>query len=402
MKKIILFLLVFSLCFFIFSCANQQKKDTENTTANKTEQSEKIPTDDEYTPPENDNNSMFVYPKDPAKFVVDYITEMATIEWTPQKTFHLYGKYQAWKYDLIYETGETYYGPPFLVDSRGTMQEFKNSLENNVYIGGTTLNNCIGDACYDAVYVSLIQVCPSITFKSTEDMLPKNNTGLVAVGDWDINITKTDTPTIIYETSRQTMAKSYAQLLPGDVVLKHVVIQDAGHARIVNSKPVVVYNDDGTIDLEKSYITTVEQTNLWDETTRLKTTWWVNRKYTFNKLIDTYFVPLRPVDYTKELPDAYISTNDIISEDEIKDATSLKGTVFSNQYIIEVSVEVTDASGNKVYKQSAYPNEKEYDLKKLKYRPREFNHIKGEYNLKISASLSTGTKTLCDYNFTLD
>ena len=392
MKRILLFLCVVSLSLSIISCTNQTTPQPDNddtdTTVESTSEKDYF---ENYVPSDDEDNTMLVYPKDPAKYVVDYMTKMATVEWTPQSTFHLYGKYQAWKYDLVYEVGKTYYGLPFLVGSRGTLQQFNANVNNKTYIGGTTLANCIGDACYDAVYVALIQVCPSITFESTEDMLPKNNTGLMAVGDWDTEITKTDTPTIIQLTDKEVMAQAYAQLLPGDVILKHVVYQDAGHARIVNSKPTVVYNDDNTINLAESYITTLEQTNLWDKESDVKTSWWVNHKYTFEKLLSTNFVPLRPIDYTKDFSSSYIATKDLPKTNE------LKGTVFSNQYIFNIEIIVTNELGESVYTENIYPNAKTYNLEDADFNASELDN--GKYTMTIKSSLSFGTKQIANYNF---
>lgn len=401
MKKVLALLLVILLCFSIFSC----KKDETDTPDDQKDTSvtEKGTIDDEnedeYTPSKDDDNSMFVYPEDPGQYVVDYIYKMATLKWTPKQTFQLYGKYQAWSYNLTYERAQTYYGPPFLVDSRGSMQEFVGSLEDGVYVGGTTATDCIGDACYDAVFVSLIQVCPSISFKSTEDMLPKNNTGLIALGDWNENITKHDTPQILYASSSQTMAKSYALLKPGDVVLKHVVVQDAGHARIVSEAPTIVYTETNNIDISKSYIKTIEQTNLWDDTTDIKTTWWVNRTYTFGDLINNNFVPLRPIDYVEKPKDAYVASEGLITADEIFEAKKLKGTVFSNHYITELEISITNESGAEIYNQKVYPNAKKVYLEDIKYAPKLYKFNNGTYNFKIKASLAFGTKTLADYSF---
>lgn len=401
MKKLLSIILILIFIFSFTACQSAPSDvDTDETSA---QTAETDTVEDEYVPDKDDDNSMFVYPKDPAKYVVDYMTEISQLEWTPSETFHLHGTYQAWKYNLVYEKGKTYYGLPFLVGSRGTMQQFRGSLdENGVYIGGTSNSNCIGDACYDAVFVSLIQVCPSISFESTEDMLPGNKTGLQAVGEWNTAFSKHDTPTIIQQHSTQEMAKAYAQLKPGDVVLKHVVVQDAGHARIVVSEPHIEYTPLNTIDIEKSYITTVEQTNLWDETALVNTTWWVNRQYKFGDLISTNFVPLRPVDYEKTPKAAYISTDGLTEADEIASAKRLEGKVFSNHYIIELEISITNSNGVEIYNNTIYPNTKTVYLDEIRFNPQLYKYDEGEYKFTINASLATGTKTVADMTFMID
>ena len=399
MKRLLIFTLFLLMLILMTSCSRLSVSpdiNVDDTTTLQTEE-QKEP---EEKPLENDDNSMFIYPENKRELVVKYIRDLATVKWAPKKTFHLFGKYEAWNYSLTYKIGKTYYGLPFLVGSRGTKEQFENSIENGFYIGGTTNSDCIGNACYDAVYVSLIQVCPSITFKSTEDMLPSNNTGLAAVGDWDYSASAHDTPRIIKRNSIQTMAKAYAQLEIGDVVLKHVVAQDAGHARIVSLPPVVTYKDDGSIDLNKSFITTIEQTNAWDDQVTINTTWWVDHKYSFAELYKTNFVPLTPIDYNISSK-PYINALEIVTDDEFSLSGKLSGTLSSNHYIIQIIAKITDKDGNELYSEKYYPTVKKVFLEDLDFSPNLSDFNEGEYNLTIDASLALGTKTVADINFSI-
>ncbi|MBE6718128.1 MAG: hypothetical protein E7574_02585 [Ruminococcaceae bacterium] len=394
MKRInfIVFCLLF--CITLVSCTPAKNNNSNDIP----------PINNDVTPPLKEENNIIsdkLNSDEQRQFVVDYIRAMADVEWTPEKTFLLYGKYQAWSYNLTYEKGKTYYGLPFLVDSRGTKQEFLNSIVDGVYVGPTSNADCIGDACYDAVYVTLIQVCPSITFKSTEDMLPKNETGLAAVGDWDWSVSKHDTPTIMNRNTLETMSKAYAQLNLGDVVLKHVVAQDAGHTRIISKKPVVVYKSNGEIDPDKSYVTTLEQTNVWDKTATRRTTWYVDHTYTFSKLYESFFVPLTPVDYTKDNGDPYISSVDLLKPEDTAKAKRLQGELSSNNYIMEVGVEIKNKSGEIIYSEKWFPSSKTVWLEDLNYSPKLYNYSDGTYNFTLYASLATGTKTITSYDFEL-
>lgn len=391
MKKLLLITALLLCCLLAVSCQDSDSGKNAPSTGNSGD-----PDFDNVTPDEE-----FEYPENARKYVVKYIRDMAMTPWTPYETFGLYGKYQSWSYNLTYEKGNKYYGPPFLTDSRGTMQEFQNSIENGVYVGPTD-SDCIGSACYDAVYVTLIQVCPSITFKSTADMLPGNNTGLLAVGDWDTSVSKYDTKDIINAHTITEMSKSYAKLTPGDVVLKHLVSQDAGHTRIVSGGPVIYYNNDGSINYNKSYITCIEQTNAWDKTVSHHSTWWVDHPYTFEELYKNNFVPLTPVDYTKDVSRAAITVDDLITADGFYKARKLKGEISSNHYITEVRVTLTNSEGKTIYERAEYPNAKKYDLNKMKYKPGLYEYEAGTYHCKIEAGLSFGTKTLADFDFVID
>ena len=386
MKKYIVAFLSVLLCFTLVACTNNQKQ----------------PDDKNETPSQSETNNIFKpeSPSEKGQYVANYIKAMASIQWTPKTTFQMFGKYQSWGYNPTYEEGKTYYGPPFLVDSRGSMQEFLNSLEDGVYIGGTTGSTCIGSACYDAVYLALIQVCPSISFKSTEDMLPGNDTGLVAVGSWDTNLSKHDTPTITKSMGLDSMAECYAQLKQGDVVLKHVVEQNAGHARIVSSSPIIDYVN-GKINPTTSYITTIEQTNQWDSTAEVNTTWWVEREYSFTDLYNTFFVPLTPIDYTENTNEVIIEAENLLGSEETAQAKKLKGEITSNHYITEVSVEIKNSNGTVIYDYSVFPNEKEVYLEDYKYSPKLANYENGTYHFTLKASSGPISKTLADYDFIL-
>ena len=395
MKRLsVLLFLVFALCFCLISCADEGDKTPVET--NPPIGNTGDPAFDDVIPDEE-----FEYPENPKKFVVNYIRKMAMTSWTPEKTFQLYGKYQAWSYNLTYSQGTKYYGPPFLTDSRGTAQEFGNSIVDGVYVGPTD-GDCIGSACYDAVYVSLIQVCPSISFESTADMLPKNETGLLPVGDWNWTISRSDTQTIMAAHKLSEMAQYYAMLTPGDVVLKHIVAQDAGHARIVSGGPVVYKNSDGTINSKKSYITCIEQTNAWDKTVSHNTTWWVDHMYTFDELYKTNFVPLTPADYTKDVTRAAVTAKNITPAEKIAKARRLEGEIESNHFITQITVKIAKANGNTVYEHSYFPNTKTVFLEEIGYKANILNYESGTYRFTIDVSLAFGTKNVADYTFELE
>lgn len=393
MKKVCLIFTLIICCLCFASCANAPLDSSKKPDGNNTD----TPIFDNVMP-----SPEFEYPTEPRKFVVKYIRDMAMTPWTPQETFQMYGKYQAWSYNLTYTKDVKYFGPPFLTDSRGTMQEFQYNIKDGVYVGGITGSSCIGSACYDAVYVTLIQVCPSISFESTEDMLPGNETGLLPVGDWDTTISKHDTKNILNQYTISEMAQNYAQLEPGDVVLKHLVSQDAGHTRIVSGGPVIYYNNDNTINFKKSYITTIEQTNAWDKTVTHNTTWFVDRSYTFEALYNGFFVPVTPEDYTKDVSNADIVATNVITENEIANANKLKGEIKSNHYITQIKVSITNDDDNVIYERSIFPNTKYYNLYDFSFHPALYNYENGTYNLKIEASLAFGTKTIADYDFVLE
>ena len=100
MKRILAFILLLTLCLSLIACNGNSDNNNDNADKDGTSQSIDGPA-------ANDDNTMLQYPEKPQKYVVNYIRDMAMTGWTPEKTFQLYGKYQAWSYNLTYEEGKS-------------------------------------------------------------------------------------------------------------------------------------------------------------------------------------------------------------------------------------------------------------------------------------------------------
>ncbi len=394
MKKMIFLILALLTVLTLAACSSGgssgEQEETKSGTVNYG-----------YEPTEADlDDSMFAYPGDRRQAVVDYMTEMATIEWIPTRTFMLEGQYQHWKYNLVYDHGTTYYGLPFSGNMRGTLQQFKNFIdEKKNYVGDMTNVGAVGNVCYDAVYASLVQVCPSVNYKDTSDLFPVGNTGIVPLGEWD-GKSAHDSLEVIENTPIGDMAQYYALLDIGDLTAKHSIKSDAGHMRIVVEKPTVVYTSSGSINYDQSKVTTVEQTNAWDQTTAERTTWWVRHEYSFSKLYEDKFVPMTVEDYAKDADvKAKVYCSPTTDADALASAKKLKGIVYSNYNLMSVSCTITGPDGKEVMKTIDFPNVKRYHLSSLDFDLDYSSLAKGKYHFSVDVEIGIGKKTLAQYDF---
>ena len=119
----------------------------------------------------------------------------------------------------------------------------------------------LGNDCADQLFWAWSRVSNSIDFHLTSEMTELH--GCLKVGDYeyagaafsDVNNTKD----IVARNGEQRMFAAYAQLQKGDGMVL-INRYGEGHAvMVVTTNPV--YNDDGTIDGEKSYVTVLEQTS---------------------------------------------------------------------------------------------------------------------------------------------
>ena len=150
------------------------------------------------------------------KKVLDYMKKMATIEWTPEKTFMSFnpGKIGT-KMFSIFRAGTTYYGLPYINFNMAEVETFEKWRHNSyipysgteeqlesihktadlIAIGGEILESAIknaytfpGSDCVSSVLMAWNTVIdnnrPEVQkLQTVSSTLPGKNTGVVAVGD---------------------------------------------------------------------------------------------------------------------------------------------------------------------------------------------------------------------------
>jgi len=220
------------------------------------------------------------------KKAVKYMRKMASVKWTPQHDIDLTNLCSS----LFYVEGETYHGVIYNTVSSASYEQFIEHLDDNdVFIGPTDQPYCPGNQCVSSIAFAWKSIGADVSFTFNANMLPQSNTGVIAVGGylWDKN-DKTTTQ-MIEKTPSEVLYDSYSKVIEGDALIS--CLGKTGHARMVTDVHTV-YFDNGDINASDSYIQTIEQTSLFDNTVKHKTTWYVDRKYSFEELKKTGYVPV--------------------------------------------------------------------------------------------------------------
>ena len=230
--------------------------------------------------------------------VVAYMKKMASIEWTPEKTFMAFNPGNiGTKMFSIFQAGTTYYGLPYINFNMAEAETFEkwrhdsyipysgteeqlNGIDRTadlIAIGGEILESAIknaftfpGSDCVSSVFMAWNTVIdnnrPEIQkLQTVSSTIPGKNTGVVPVGEYNYTETFDDnTDEMTKNNGPQVMAKAYAQLKPADAV---TYIRknngNARHIRLVVELPNIEYTKDENgneiFDIEKSFITILDQ-----------------------------------------------------------------------------------------------------------------------------------------------
>ena len=237
--------------------------------------------------------------------VINNFLMMATIAWAPKEDIHYWNpklekKGKSKEAEAIFKKGKLYYGIPYSQSNRYTcfptfLQNLKTENGKNYYTG--PIENYLGSDCSSAVmYAFKETVDPCLDFVYTGGNYEDNFRGFSPVGSFKfdpelfdeagtLNIDKVGTLEIVKKNGRDVMLKSYEQLLPGDVILKHADGGKSGHVRMVLS-----------VDKDNKKLICADQTGVNDEGElkgqNERSTWQIDKEYTFEEIFKDGYIPL--------------------------------------------------------------------------------------------------------------
>ena len=438
MKKFLVLLMVFALCVVLASCSGNDNPpvDTSNadTTATPdTDETPKVSSLPEGIVPEDFYFfKQFELPSDFRQAAVDHMRKQSSIIWTPSKTFGYDHQFGDWHFTLTYEAGKTYTGLPY-ASWHSTVEEFQKTVKNsrNKYdadavkasregtkYGVMEYFDVMGVQCNSSIAHSFQQFSPKYAVQSRSFMpgtvwFIAETCGNYEYPEVETNVAKTED--IFKMNDLQTMYKAMAQLQKGDFIMTKDEARQLSHLRMIIDCKVTMKGDE--VNPNKSYVTTIEQTDSFDADRKdgVRTTWWVDKKYTFAQLATTYYIPLTIEEYktgVSEIP--YIALNKEFDEKALSEGV-LTGTISSNYSIYNCYIDLYDASGKLVNRQrykdfygtqtqadgAKEPNIKPNKISLRKYTYSLFNEdIKaGKYTLIITAGILPGEAQLCRVTF---
>lgn len=222
----------------------------------------------------------------------DYMYAMSQLPWTPSEDIDLTSIVKT----LVYKKGVTYYGVMYNTYfgeahpyTMATLEYFKTFLdENGVYHGPIERQGAIGNHCTSAPIVAWKHIGDAITATYSGNTQPRSGTGVLTVGDYVYQDDDVLTIKIWERNGEEKMLECLAQAQMADCVIRSTFIRDnlyTGHTRMIDEN-IVVRDENGKIDADKSYITCLEQTWSFDKDASVPTTWYVHHKYTYTQLKD--------------------------------------------------------------------------------------------------------------------
>lgn len=422
MKRILFCLLVLVLVVSFASCGNNDGVGDEvNETHYETE------TNDETKVPEeteaeteitiggkniNDYYKVVQFDLPEGSFrdaVVAHMREQASIEWVCSETFGITEDFNSWGIHLQFKKGEKYVGIPY-ADTKVSAEQFRQALVDGTYTcQSDKWKDVYGVQCVSSIYNSIQQVAPNVygtTYNMTPGIVSFEFRGIIC-GQYEVPKSLRKTQEIIDTNSGDVMCEAYAQLKKGDVIIMQDLDRGAAHTRLVVEDAVVLRNAAGKINKGRSYVQTIEQTNSFDaqRTDGVKTTWYVDHKYSFDKLIQTNYVPVTFEIYNKDRSECeapYLLLDKEITPKQIEKG-AIGSNVESNFPIRYVYLDLYSKDGKLVKREMKFDMADEFKV--ILRKPSialASNLEKGEYTFVLTAGIARGSAELARVDFTVE
>lgn len=265
--------------------------------------------------------------------------------------------------------GWTYFGIPYkhgngsyssmnyLIGEDGNLKDFVYDMAiRNGY------DSYMGGMCSSGTQMAWWRVSNSVNHMQCVYMLPGfEEYGCIPVGTgWYENAVlndRYDTEGYVNSCTDQVFYEALALARRGDCVVNGLEAGD--HVRMVTIDPVVVRDVNGNIDGNESYMCTTELSGtLIDEDAQVLTNWKVNRKYTFEQLRGTGYVPVT----IEELLTGEMEPGECTIIDGADGKLGMTvGTVKGNYFLESVTLVITDSEGNEVLNKYISPKAGKYN-----------------------------------------
>ena len=347
MKKSLILALALITTVIFCGCSNNSAKETE--------------------PPVPVVVSPFAYPdytfdKTPTtdelrEMAVRAMRDILSIQWTPEETISYFNTAGRDK-QFDYTPGKIYGGVLYSGAGSGLFQylEYYNTQTGLLSYPGTgdELRKTIGSGCADSLLWSWGVVANSFSSGYYPSVMVQKN-GYLPVGNYKYNEDISSyylisTKDIIANNGEAVMLDAYTKVLPADAFIS----SSADHAMMVVLPPTVVYNDEGGIDTEASFVVIQDQrggrtsTTFYEERESGQTIYYNSQramKMTFATLLQKNYIPVTLAEFigTKAYEKAEVTTQGKTCK-ELKDLQNVM--VESNYPIAIINVIAIDKKGN--------------------------------------------------------
>lgn len=298
---------------------------------------------------------------------VDYFRLQTSFQWTPNKNFSYI--IRSGNSQRKFQPGKLYGGIPYVTSSKGGgnlylwMEHYdeKTGVLDLSKMSGQDLMDLLGNHCAHGAFWGWTRVINSAEIRGTRTLSHKN--GCLAVGPYQFDPTleeySTEDPEkgtlkVCQTNGEQVMYQSYAKLLPADGI--NATHTGNWHVRMISQAANVVYNDDGTINGEKSYVHCIEQAakkNTYytcPDGTKVQVMAGVDLKYSFASLFKSGYIPFTFAEFLGTDP---VEPARVTLDMDQSTATAemlQKATVSSNYPISHVTVRAVNGKGEVLYR----------------------------------------------------
>lgn len=332
----------------------------------------------------------------------DYMMKMATIEWTPAVDFvttHRPDVERDYTVNLEYKAGKKYYGICYGETKAGYEQFMDNIVDGVFSYDSYYYQDIVGNHCSSCMFLAYQQIIPvgygTLRPSTARTGIFKLAGDLKNPGDgtwYSKDAFALNGEAAVYE--------AFATLDKGDILFK--CIPGSGHTRFV-TKVEVSRTVTGKLNPTRSYVYVIENTNAWYDNNQ-NTTWWIDKKYTFDKLWDTEFMPITLDTYFDDddkVWDAYIWFTGNNTPEQI--TTKYTGRVVSNFPINYVHLTIKDSSGNVVKEvlKNNLSESFEIDMFREAFNLKLNDLPAGTYQYNLKAGIARGAANLENFEFTI-
>lgn len=339
---------------------------------------------------------------------VDFFRFSKTVVWTPNANLH-YVKNNNGSEDDIFK-GQVYGGFPY-IGNGGCGNVYRAMDYYDTETGVMDVERAtkdialFGNHCSSAAYAGWGRVVNSMTWGFTARLVQFR--GFIPVGPYTYDpmlqsfAQGTNTISICEQNGIDTMFESYAQLHLADGLVNYLT--GGGHVIMASSEPTVVYTADGKIDGTQSYITMIEQHQIWEEMTneagdKFLAEKSVDKKVTFLQLYNSSYLPFTFAEFLGTNPVEETEVTSSLTGDQVTVDQLLTSNVTANYGISDIYAIVKDKKGNEVYRHVSRADSA--GELSLSFRPDgdtidswgTLDVSKGEFTVEIQAQLSTGER----------
>lgn len=335
---------------------------------------------------------------------IDFFLFSKTALWIPNASWN-YQKTGTGSTDEITK-GLIYGGLPYIGSSGGNIYRIMDYINEDTGIVDMTepmlKPQFFGNQCATGAGWGWARVINSAKYGPTHTMVQSN--GFIPVGPYTYNASIIrfqegvyTTADVIKENGPEVMFQSYAAMKKADGLVNYV---NAGHVMMSCTDPVIVHNEDGTIDPSQSYLYIHDQHSAWVELTNeagdtFQHKNFVNKKFTFAELLADNYIPFTFAEFLGTDPVEETQCNFSHTAETITAMQLNAGSVTSNYYISDIYAIVRDADGNEQYRivqRAGKVGLTELNFNRLVTSAQLEPYTDGTHTVDITCQLGTGER----------